>query len=337
MPNYQSHTVEGEAKTPISPLRHYSLKGQPEVSERYRTKEVTLSEVAELHSKEDRENTWITVITGTHVIFSFHEKAKMAPPPAIKDAGGNLDARDSPLKNERRNVTNHPTEDESRLVWKVLPSHAHFEKHGSSYFEYSKSTAILLRHAGMHASNGAVSFPKFANAMYNQMLKAGHRRQYTKENEKEWCWNDYQTLLWYIRRGCNKPRFEILVRADSNAGGDLDALKVLSQSVVAIRAMGGHSNLQINPEEMGRVQVTHETCPILFHATLWKNKESIYDKGLRPGGLDTNGRKEVFFSCKSQAGLDDAEADKQYKAACVEMANNNTGQPISHGLPIQKG
>ena len=69
---------------------------------------------------------------------------------------------DSPLKNERRNVTNHPTEDDSRLVWKVLPSHAHFEKYGSAYFEYSKSTSMLLRHADMHASNGAVCFHKFA-------------------------------------------------------------------------------------------------------------------------------------------------------------------------------
>ena len=169
------------------------------------------------------------------------------------------------------------------------------------------------------------------------MLQAGHKGKYTNANKKEWYWNEYHNLLWYIRRGCNKPRFEILVRADSNAGGDLDALKVLSRSIVAIRAMGGHSKLQVNPEDMGRVQVTHETCPILFHATLWKNKESIYDKGLQPGGLDRNGRKEVFFSCKSQAGLDGAEADKQYKAACIKMANNKTGQPICVGYPFKKG
>ena len=337
VPNYQSHTIEGEAKTPISPLRHYSLKGQPEVSNRYRTKEVSWSDVAKLHSKEDRENTWITVITGTHVIFSFHEKVQMAPPPAIKDAGGNLDAQDSAPKNERRNVINHPIKDESRLVWKVLPSHAHFEKNERTYLEYSKSTVILLRHSKMHASNGAVCFQRYANAMYNQMLKAGHKGQYTRENEKEWYWNDYHTLLWYIRRGCNKPRFEILAPANSDAGGDLDALYWLSQSVVAIRAMGGHSNLQVDPEEMGRVRVTHKTCPRLFHATLWINKDSIYDKGLRPGGLDPNGRKEVFFSCKSQAGLDEAESNKQYKAACAEMASNTTGQPICMGYPFKKG
>ena len=128
------------------------------------------------------------------------------------------------LKNERRNVINHPIKDESRLVWKVLPSHAHFEKNERKYLDYSKSTVILLRHSRMHASNGAVCFQRFANAMYNQMLKAGHRGQYTRENEKDWYWNDYHTLLWYIRRGCNKPRFEILAPANSDAGGDLDAL-----------------------------------------------------------------------------------------------------------------
>ena len=37
VPNYQSDTLNGEAWTPTSPLRHYSLKGQPEVSTKYRT------------------------------------------------------------------------------------------------------------------------------------------------------------------------------------------------------------------------------------------------------------------------------------------------------------
>ena len=219
----------------------------------------------------------------------------------------------------------------------MLPSHAHFEKNERKYLEYSKSTVILLRHSRMHASNGAVCFQRYANAMYNQMLKAGFRGQYTRENEEDWYWNDYHNLIWYIRRGCNKPRLEILAPANSDAGGDLDALKVLSRSIVAIRALGGHSKLQINPEDMGRVQVTHETCPILFHATLWTYKESIYDKGLKPGGLDRNGRKEIFFSCKSQAGLDGAEADRQYKAACIEMAKNKTGKPICVGYPFKKG
>ena len=97
--------------------------------------------------------------------------------------------------------------------------------------------------------------------MYNQMLAAGHRGQYTKDNEEDWYWKNYHNLIWYIRRGCNKPRFEILAPAN------LDALYWYSQSVVAIRAMGGHSNLQVDPEEMGRVRVTHETCPRLFHVT----------------------------------------------------------------------
>ena len=219
VPNYQSHTIEGEAMTPISPLRHYSLKGQPEVSNRYRTKEVSWSDVAKLHSKEDRENTWITVITGTRSIFSFHEKVQMAPMPAIKDAGGNLGAQDSAPRSEQRSVINRQINDESRLVWKVLPSHAHFEKNERKYLEYSKSTVKLLRHSKMHASNGAVCFQRYANAMYNQMLTAGHRGQYTKDNEEDWYWKNYHNLIWYIRRGCNKPRFEILAPANSRCRG----------------------------------------------------------------------------------------------------------------------
>ncbi len=131
VPNYQSHTIEGDAITPFSAPRHYSLKGQPAVSERYQTDEwwYHRTQVKSPEVVEEREDTWITVITGTHVIFSFHEKVQMAPPPAIKDAGGNLDAQDSAPRSEQRSVINRQINDESRLVWKVLPSHSHFEDH----------------------------------------------------------------------------------------------------------------------------------------------------------------------------------------------------------------
>ena len=102
-------------------------------------------------------------------------------------------------------------------------------------------------------------------------------------------------MIWYIRRGCDKPRFEILAPANLDAEGNLDALYWYSQSVVAIRAMGGHSDLQVDPEEMGRARVTHETCPELFHVTFWRYIDSIYDTGLKPGGLNPNGRKEELL------------------------------------------
>jgi hypothetical protein len=165
--------------------------------------------------------------------------------------------------------------------------------------------------------------------MYGMMLKAGYRGQYTRNNTKEWSWNNYCDLIWYVRRGCDKPRFEILAPADLDAGGNLVALYKYSQHVVAIRAMGGHSDLQVDPEEMGRVKITHETCPKLFHVTFWRYIDSIFDKGLKAGGPDPNGRKEVFFNCKSQAGLDEKESN--------ELTSNPTGQPVRVGYPFKKG
>ena len=114
--------------------------------------------------------------------------------PAIKDAGGNLGAQDSAPRSEQRSVINRQINDESRLVWKVLPSHARFENNERKYLEYSKSTVKLLRHSKMHARNGAVCFQRYANAMYNQMLAAGHRGQYTKDNEEDWYWKI--TITW---------------------------------------------------------------------------------------------------------------------------------------------
>ena len=188
----------------------------------------------------------------------------------------------------------------------------------------------------MHAKDGSVLFPKYANAMYNMMLKTGSRGQFTRHNTKEWLWETYCDLIWYVRRGCNKPRFEMLAPAYLDAGGNLFALEKYSQNVVAIRAMGGHSDLSVDPEEMGRVRITHETCPRLFHVTYWRNIKSIFDTGLRPGGLETNGRKEVFFSCKSQAGWNE-KSNELYTAACAALISNPTGQPVLVGYPYKKG
>ena len=65
----------------------------------------------------------------------------------------------------------------------------------------------------MHAKDGSVLVPKYANAMYNMMLKTGSRGQFTRHNTKEWLWKTYCDLIWYVRRGCNKPRFEMLAPA----------------------------------------------------------------------------------------------------------------------------
>ena len=90
--------------------------------------------------------------------------------------------------------------------------------------------------------------------MYGMMIRSGHRGQFTKGNSKKWLWKTYYELIYYVRAGCNKPRFQMLALANLDAGGDLVALEKYSKHVVAIRAMGGHSNLSVNPEEMGRVE-----------------------------------------------------------------------------------
>ena len=83
------------------------------------------------------------------------------------------------------------------------------------------------------------------------MIRSGRRGQFNKENSDKWLWKTYCDLIWYVRAGCNKPRYELLAPAYLNAGGDLVALEKYSQNVVAIRAMGGHSDLMVDPEEMG--------------------------------------------------------------------------------------
>ena len=129
--------------------------------------------------------------------------------------------------------------------------------------------------------------------MYGQMMKVGdYPRQFNHNNYDEWGWQTYSDLLWYVKAGCNKPRFELLAPANCSAGGHLDALVYTGQNVVAIRAIGGHSKLSIDPAQMNRVKVTHETFPRLYHVTYWSNIDSIYDIGLRPGGLDKKADKK---------------------------------------------
>ena len=115
-------------------------------------------------------------------------------------------------------------------------------------------------------------------------------------------WGTYCDLLWYVRAGCNKPRFELLAPAYLNAGGNLDALEKFSQHDVSIRAMGGHSNLSVNPAEMGRVKITHEMFPQLYHVTYWTNINSIYDIGLRPGGLVGTADKKFSSAVNRRPG-----------------------------------
>ena len=154
-------------------------------------------------------------------------------------------------------------------------------------------------------------------------------------------------LIFNIRCGSDKPRYQILAPANLNAGGDLVALENYSQHVVAIRALGGHSNLCVDPAEMGRVKVTHETCPQLFHVTYRNNIPSLNRTGLRPGGLNPHGRNEVFFSCKSQfegsnvnsqyQNVLEKVAAKKYRDACAALISNPTGQPVLEGYPFHKG
>ena len=182
----------------------------------------------------------------------------------------------------------------SRLVWKTIP--CNMQLPGGLYHQYSKATAKLLRHGHLHARDGSVRFKQYADAMYGMMLTSRNGRQFTRRNSDKWLWRTWCELIYYVRAGCNKPRFQILAPANLDAGGNLVALEKYSQHVVAIRAVGGHSNLRVDPEEMGIVKITHETCPQLFHVTYKSNIPSLVNTGLRPGGLDPNGRKEVFFS-----------------------------------------
>ena len=117
--------------------------------------------------------------------------------------------------------------------------------------------------------------------MYWQMLTESRNQTFREENYDAWGWWTGGDLLWYVKAGCDKPRFEVLVPQDSNTAGE----------IVAIRAIGGQSGPAIDPTLFNRVKVTHKDFHRLYHVTTWPRLESIYDIGLCPGGLVKDGRK----------------------------------------------
>ena len=123
----------------------------------------------------------------------------MTPEPkthaAIEDAGGNLNAHETSsipptstaYKAMQTVLRERQLDDRSRLVWKPLPSHSRYEDDPGRYFDYSKSTAKILRHGHMHAKDGSVPSQKYANAMYGMMLKAGSHGQFTRDTQTNGC------------------------------------------------------------------------------------------------------------------------------------------------------
>ena len=81
VPSYQTETLDGKAWTPTTPLRSYTLEGKPEVSTAYRTGVLSSIGIEELQKQPHREDTWITVITGTESNSILYEKVQMAPDP----------------------------------------------------------------------------------------------------------------------------------------------------------------------------------------------------------------------------------------------------------------
>ena len=238
-----------------------------------------------------------------------------------------------------------------KLVWKTIPCDGLLA--GDLYRHYSKETARLLRHSHLHDRDGSVRFKQYADEMYQKMLEP-RRYRYTSiesgrpaSSSRPWLFESWTELIFNIRSGSDKPRYQILAPANLNAGGDLVALEKYSQYVVAIRALGGHSNLCVDPAKMGRIKVTHEICPQLYHVTYKDNLPSLKQIGLRPGGPKPNGRKEVFFSCKSQILGPNANRNyrkvlrradaKRYKEACAALISRPTGQPVLEGYPFYKG
>ena len=111
----------------------------------------------------------------------------------------------------------------SRLVWKTVP--CNMQLPGGLYHSYSKETAKLLRHGHLHARDGSVRFKQYADSMYHMMLTSGGgRRRFTKSNSDTWLWKTWAELIFNLRSGCDKPRYQILAPANLDAGGDLVAL-----------------------------------------------------------------------------------------------------------------
>ena len=78
---------------------------------------------------------------------------------------------------------------------------------GKMYFHYSHATSMVLRHKGIHANDASVDFKVYAKLMYGHMLKEGRNRRFRQNNYSEWGWWSKGELLWYVKAGCDKPRF----------------------------------------------------------------------------------------------------------------------------------
>jgi hypothetical protein len=82
VPCYQNESLKGKlAWTAGTPERIYTLDGKPDLASAYRNCEVTQQGISALKKDAQREDTWITIITGTESNSILYEKALMTPEP----------------------------------------------------------------------------------------------------------------------------------------------------------------------------------------------------------------------------------------------------------------
>ena len=111
-------------------------------------------------------------------------------------------------------------------------------------------------------------------------------------------------MICFLIDGSNKAHFEVLPEdPDGFTGDELRRALVLeldnrNLKVIAIRSIGGHTGSRVDPSQFNLVGAYTILFPRLYHVTLPRNLDSIYQWGLLAGGGQINARREIFFSCE---------------------------------------
>ena len=157
-------------------------------------------------------------------------------------------------------------------AWALVPYH-NCEKRGSYAYNISKRAVFILRHNEGTRKNadGSVCIETMLQTIAD--FGGNSRRKLT-----------LPYFLQCLQRASDKSRFE--------------TYNVAGQGVIAIRAIQGHSAVNVSPQLMHWNLFTHEDSPRLYHGTSWNKWRNICKKGIVSGGINKahGGRHDSFFS-----------------------------------------
>ena len=136
-------------------------------------------------------------------------------------------------------------------------------------------------------------------------VSAGWLEHPNNSHPDEWTIVD---SLWYIIEGSNKERFEIWLEPYDPrfAAGDGEPVdpghrpNMVDEAISVpkdLRALQGHSGIQVKPENFNRLPFTGRHSKYLYHGTKTSHiQQIIKSETLTPGGQKAHSRAELFLN-----------------------------------------